>query len=218
MSEAGQTPAVKTPADLQADGLVTEISRQVDLKRAEVMAAAAREVEEIRQRARAKARRQMQRAIAEMRVADRQRLTQARAELETERGRRRAAHSLQVLALAWPLLGEAILERWAGEASRARWIDAQIGHALRRFGDRPWTVVHPDAWRDAELSALRQALARHGVADTVLRGDAALSAGLVIEIAGARLDSSPAALLADRSAVEAVLLAEIDRAPSANGP
>jgi len=218
VSETSRTPAAQTPADLQADALVAEIARQVDAARVELVAAAAREVQEIRQRARAKARRQMRRAIEEMRATGRQRLTQAMAELETERGRRRAAHSQQVLALAWPLLVDAIGERWADEASRVRWIDAQIDSARRRFGDRPWTVVHPADWQDADVAALRETLTRSGVDKAVLRGDPALTAGLVIEIAGARLDSSPPALLADRSAVEAVLLAEIDRAESAAAP
>ena len=59
---------------------------------------------------------------------------------------------------------------------------------------------------------VRDALAALGVAEARLQPDANLDAGLVVEAGGARLDGTPAALLAVRSEVEAELLAEIARA------
>ena len=71
---------------------------------------------------------------------------------------------------------------------------------------------HPAGADAARAKALREALAAHQVADAALHADAGIDAGLVIEAGGARLDGTPAALLAIRAEVEAALLAEIARA------
>jgi hypothetical protein len=197
------------PADLQAAAMIEEIGRKVAQSRGEILAAAAREAAEIRQRARAKARRQLRRAIDEMRASERQRVAQVQAELATQRSRRASEQSLAALAQAWPLLGEAIRRRWADAPSRAQWLQAQLGQARARLHPGPWRVAHPAAWGEADITALRAALARHGIGETSLQADPAVAEGLVIEAAGARLDSMPQALLADRAAVEAALLAAI---------
>lgn len=208
------SPVAPTASDLQAAALVEEIARKVGQARGEILAAAAREAEEIRQRARAKARRQLRRAIDEMRAAERQRIAQVRAELDTQRSRGASAQSLAALAQAWPLLGEAIRRRWADPATRAVWLDAQIAQARARLHSGPWQISHPAAWGDAERAVLRDTLAQHRIVDAGLQADPALASGLLIDAAGARLDSSEPALLADRAAVEAALLAAIRRAAS----
>jgi hypothetical protein len=97
-------------------------------------------------------------------------------------------------------------------------MDAQLERASVRFGPATWRIRHPAAWQDAEVTALRQALARQGVADATLHADTTLATGLIVEAAGARLDSSPQALLADRPAVEASLLAEMASAATRGSP
>jgi vacuolar-type H+-ATPase subunit E/Vma4 len=209
---------VESPATArQADALVAEIGRQVEHARGEILAAAAREAEEIRQRARAKARRQLRRAVGEMRAVERQRTAQLKAELATQRSRRISAQSLAVLAQAWPLLGEAIRRRWADPQAQVQWLQAQIGQARVRLRPGPWRIAHPANWGDAEREVLRACLARHGVAEVELHADPDIPIGLVIDAAGARLDSSEAALLADRAAIEAALLATTLHAKSVGG-
>jgi hypothetical protein len=203
------TVVPSSAAELQAAALIEEIGRKVAQSRGEILAAAAREAAQIRQRARAKARRQLRRAIDEMRASERQRVAQVQAELATRSSRRVSAQSLAALAQAWPLLVEAIRRRWDDPPSRAQWLQAQLGQARARLHPGPWRVAHPAAWGEADITALRATLARHGVTEASLQADPALASGLVIEAAGARLDSTPQALLADRAAVEAALLAAI---------
>ncbi|MBK6395894.1 MAG: hypothetical protein IPF73_15390 [Betaproteobacteria bacterium] len=91
-----------------------------------------------------------------------------------------------------------------------RWIGAQLAQAQARLGrEAGWSGIRPTgAWREA----LREALAAQGASNRRLRADAAIDAGLVVEVGGARLDATPDALLAVRPAVEAALLAEVARA------
>lgn len=208
--------SVDDPAARQAEMLLEEIARQLARSTADIEAAAATEVEQIRQRAREKARQRVRHALDERRAIERQRLHQVRAELDTERRRRLATDARRALDAAWPRMGEALQRRWADAASRASWIDALLATAVRRLGTRAWTLRHPPA---AGLDdTLRAALSRHGVAGATLVADATLTAGLVIEADGARLDGTPAALLADRPSVEADLLAHmVPMAPEGAG-
>ncbi len=196
-------------AQAQADVLLNDISGKVDATCAAILADAHREGEAARLRAREKARRQLQRAVAEMRATGQRRHAQLSAEQETQRGRRRAELALQVLDDTWPALAEAIARRWGNTTHRQAWITAQVDLATRRFGSRPWIIRHPATWPADDVQALRAALARRGVTAAELKPDGAPAVGLVIEVDGARLDSSPAALLADRPAVQALLLAAI---------
>jgi hypothetical protein len=204
-------------SDLQAGALVDAIARKVEADRRALLDAAAREVTDIRQLARRKARRQLQRAVGEMRATDAQRMLQARAELETRSRREASQRALALLSTAAPLLPGVLLERWRDPGARARWIDAQLAVAVVRLGTRPWQVRHPATLGEAGVAALHAALAAVGVHDARLSPDAGLAAGLVIEADGASLDSSPRALLADRPAVEAALLAQFDAAAAEDG-
>ena len=203
-----------SPIDLQADALIDDVGRKVAQTCRELREAAGREADTLRQRARLRARRQMRRAIQDMRAAADQRLQQARAELETEARQRARTRATAALSAAWPQLAAAIEQRWHEPAARAAWIDAQIGLARTRLGPKDWTVHHPGARSggdDAALqAALEAALDARGIVGAVLRPDGQLRAGLIIEVGRARLDSTPRALLADRPAVEAALLAALE--------
>jgi len=196
----------------QAGALVAEIREEVARERARILDEAAREADAIRGRARDKARRQMRRAVDEMRESGERRLAQVVAEIETARRREASMRAREALDAAWPLLRGAIERRWADGASAAGWIRAQVALARARLRAAHWVVRHPADADAARMTALRDALAALGVAEARMQPDASLEAGLVIEAGGARVDGTPAALLAVRSEVEAALLAEIARA------
>lgn len=206
--------AATSPIDLQADALIDDIGRKVAQTCRELREAAGREADAVRQRARRRARRQMRRAIQEMRAVADQRLQQARAELETEARQLARTRATAALSAAWPQLAAALEQRWHEPAARTGWIDAQIGLARTRLGPKDWTVRHPGAGSEGEAAALQAALQAalraRGIVGAVLKADAQFSAGLIIEVGRARLDSTPRALLADRSAVEAALLAALE--------
>ena len=211
------TPSASSASDLQAGALIDAIRRKVEADCRALLGAAAREAADIRQRSRRKARRQLQRAIDDMRAIERQRLLQAHAELETQSRRQASQRALALLSAGSPLLPGALLRRWRDLGARTRWIDAQLAAAVARLGARPWRVRHPAAFDTVEVAALHAALDAVGVHDALLRPDAGLDAGLVIEADGACLDSSPQALLADRPAVEATLLAQLDATAPEDG-
>ncbi len=206
------------PVDLQADALIAEIGRQVAAQRQALLDGAAREAEEIRQRARAKARARLRRAVEALRTAEQQRTQQVLAEIETAARHQAQVRAQQALALAWPRLATAIESRWHDPAARDCWIATQLAIAAARLPARAWTVRHPAAWHEADAAALHHALQRQGVAGATLQADAALHAGIVIEVGGARLDSTPQALLTDRPQVEAALLAMFEPAAASEAP
>lgn len=207
-----------SPAHAQADALIEEMAQRVRQLRGELLAAAEQEAQQIRRRARTKARQRLRRAIADMRAAEGRRLQQLQAELETAGRQQDWARAQQSLAVAWPRLAAALQARWDDRAARARWIAAQLALARARLPGRDWTVHHPGSCDAGECDALRAALARQGVEGVTLRADEHLGAGLVIEVGGARLDGSPAALLADRVQVEAALLALLEPAAAPGAP
>lgn len=209
MNEHGAQADVPQTADAQAAALVEEIASKLDRECAGLLAAAAAEGAELRRRAREKARRQLQRALDDLRQLERERTRQLDAELDAERRKNGTAHAQQALAAAWPQLRSALEARWHDDAARQRWIGAQIALAQQRLVGRPWRVRHPATLGVREVDALRALLATHGHADAELVADGALVSGLVIESAQAWLDSTPAALCADHSAVEAALLAAL---------
>jgi len=155
----------------------------------------------------------LRRAVAELRAIERERMQQVRAELETAARRQSSARALGALAAAWPKLGAALADRWDDADARKLWVDAQLSLAQARLPPAGWVLRHPACWLDADCDALRARLTAHGVADARLVADEALTVGLVVEVDGARLDSTPQALLADRPYVEAALLAALGANP-----
>lgn len=193
----------------QADALVQDIRRQLAIREQELFAAADREAREIRAKARDKARRQTRRAIEDLRAAERERTQQLRAELETASRRRASALAQHSLALAWPQLAEALRRHWHAQTCRQRWMGAQLDLARARLPASGWLLRHPQVWRDDERAELLALLQQSGITNATLQPDPALTVGLIIEADGIRLDSTPAALMADRPRVEAALLAAL---------
>lgn len=195
----------------QADALIDEIARRAALQERERLDAAARDADALRRRAAEQALRQLRRTADELRAARRRHEQQQRAEIETQQRRRLAQRAAEALAAAWPLLADALARRWRDAAARAAWIDALLALAHARLPARGWRIAHPQAgWSDADTAALRARLAALGVADgAALHADAAVEAGLVIDVDGARIDGRPQALLRDRARVDAELLAAL---------
>jgi len=210
--------ASPSTAQLQADALADEIQRRVAAQRRELLDAAAREADEIRARARVKARRQMRRAIGELRAAGRQRTQQLLAALETAARQQASQRALDALAAAWPRLSDALARRWNDADARSRWLNAQLALARSRLPAARWVLRHPAKWSAAERDALRALLEARGVTDARMQADDRVGVGLVIEADGARLDSTPQALLADRGFVEAALLAALESGPTGARP
>jgi hypothetical protein len=203
------TGAPASPAALQADALVQAIEQQVAAQCRGVRDGAAREAAVIRQRARDKARRQLRRALAEMRAAEREQMQRTRAELESAMRAQASARAAALLAHAWPHLVDALQQRWRDPVARTEWVGALLTEARARLPAAGWHVSHPAGWSEEDCVMLRASLSVAECSDAMLQADDHLTAGLVIELGGARLDGTPAALLADRPRAEATLLAAL---------
>ena len=202
---------VSPAPQLQADTLIAEIRKQAAQSANDTREAAGREAQAILQSARDKARRQLQRVRADLRQMRLRRVAQVNAELETASRGRASAQTHQLLARAWPLLETAVERRWRATQRRERWVAALLDEAVARLATGAWVVRHPADLEPAARAHLRAALDQRGGALATLVADAALPAGLIVEMDGVRLDGTPPALLADRYAVEAGLLALIAR-------
>ncbi len=157
------------------------------------------------------ARRRMHGNVTEIRTLLRQRVAQAEAALETARRQHRQRRDFALLETAWPVLAEALRRRWHDTAARGDWVQRLARQALATLPPTGWEIVHPVDWPAVEREALAAWLARELSAAPRLRAAADVTAGLRICARGACLDGTVEGLLADRPAIEAMLLAEINR-------
>jgi hypothetical protein len=86
-----------------------------------------------------------------------------------------------------------------------------IDEAGKKLFPGGWIVEVPESWGDADTSWLLEAFGRCGLVAPALQIDTGIRVGLRIRMDSACLDATPDGLLADRSAVEARLLAEWER-------
>lgn len=139
------------------------------------------------------------RAQARIRAAEAERATR-------ERWVHDRTHA-DLLAAAWPLLREALLERWRDPAGRERWVRSHLDQAVSVLPKEDWKIRHAREWGEAErreaLKRLQPALGRAPRFQT----DGGIEAGLTIASGGAVLDATLDGLLRDRPRLEARLLA-----------
>lgn len=176
---------------------------------AALLARARAEAGDLLRGAQRRARRQLREAVLRERGRVRAQTQALQAELDTARRQHQQRLGLAVLERAWTRLPALLQTRWAAADRRAAWLGAALNLARTRLPG-PWTLRHPPDLDPAELD---QALAASGasLAEAHHRlADPNLTAGLVIEAGGARLDASAAGLLADRANLEGRLLALLD--------
>ncbi len=152
-----------------------------------------------------------QRVLAE-RTGARERIQAARAERDTRQRAGGERASARILAVAWPRLEAALLERWQNAAGRQAWVQGVLGQARRLLPRGVWTLRHAPDWPEREWRALGSTLNAELGSEPRLVADGSISAGLAIEGAGATLDASLEGLLKDRTRIEARLLALLDEA------
>lgn len=191
----------------QSDALLREIEQQTRNEAQTIVEAAEREASAIVAQAYASACRRAHDAIEELRKEGARRLALARAKLETDEQMRSRGNALEAIRRAWPFLLEALNERWTDPAARLTWAQTLARHAQERLSPGAWTVEHPAAWCVDEQRHFVDALGVEHVAFAINRE---ISAGLRIRAGQATLDATPQGLLADRPAIEAALLAEIE--------
>jgi hypothetical protein len=118
------------------------------------------------------------------------------------------------LRRALPLLEPAILQRWGNEAGRRLWLEAVARHARTRLLPGDWAVEHPLNFTNEDRDRLLAFLKCAGGDNIVFRTTAGVKAGVRVHAEGAVLDATSDALLADQSAIESLLLAELSSGAS----
>ena len=134
--------------------------------------------------------------------------TRAQAEVATARRQHRQRCDRALLE-AGRCVARVLLARWQ-EMGHARWVETWCARRCAAAARR-WTSAHPAGWDKAERDGWTERPARAPGAAPEWIEDRQIAAGLRFHVGGACLDGTLDGLLADRTAVEALLLAEIDR-------
>jgi type II secretory pathway pseudopilin PulG len=203
------SPVSLIPA-LQSDALVREIEQQLADENGTVAEGAQRDAHGILAQARASACRQVHEAIEKLREEGARRLTRAKAQLETEMRARAQQQAVQAVREALPLLRQALDARWCEPETRRQWTSAIARLCADRLPPGAWCIEHPRDWTEAEQKQFAAAVG-DGAQVNFQAGD--IAAGLRISADQAVLDATPQGLLADATAIAALLLDEIGAAP-----
>jgi hypothetical protein len=176
--------------------------------------------------AEARARTLRRQAFARQRVALHQRIIAERsraqsliqaaeAERATRVRRRSEQRDAALMSAAWPLLRQALQDRWDAPDSRQRWVALAFSEAQHRLPHGGWVVRHPRSWPEAERAATARQLEAEGEPPR-FRGDDDIAAGVIITAGGAELDMSLDGLLRDRARLEARIIALSKQAGAPN--
>lgn len=195
----------------QSEALLQELEQQTTEECRTVIATAERGADALVAQARSSARRRTHDVVEELRKEGIRRLARAKAKVETEARQRDQQFAVEVIQRAWPLLAEALAERWRDPATRSVWTDGAARCGRDQLNAEEWIVEHPADWRESEKQSFRNSCGTGGDSITFV-ANSELAAGIKISAGEATLDATPQGLLADRSAVAALLLAEIGQA------
>lgn len=196
--------------DAQVQTLLTLVAQHRDTRCARLAAEAQEQRNAILHQAHHDARGRMRETIRSERLRTREKLEATAAQLQTRERQQQHKTALLMLHRGWEMLGDVVLHRWKTPPQRHEWICALINLALERLPPRPWVIEHPPGWDPDECAELRAAMEQHCGAAPQLRADGQLHAGLRICADGACLDGTVEGLLADREAIEAQLLAQLN--------
>lgn len=180
---------------------------------AELLGASRGRAEALLAQAHAQARARMRRAFAEQRQRHHERMADAQARLATQRRLHEQQRNAALLRLAWQQLPAALLARWRQPAAREAWITQVLACAQARLPREPWRIVHAPDWPLAEQAARVPALTASSGSAPRFEADASIPAGLKVMASGNVIDGTQAGLLADRPAIEARLLREMEMSP-----
>jgi len=160
--------------------------------------------------AHADARSRMRQAFDDQRQRRREQIAAAQARLATQRRLHEQQRTAALLRLAWDQLPSELLALWQQAASRAAWVAHVLASARTRMPRGSWRLGHAPAWPADEQQALAQALTAGSGAAPVFEADATITAGLKVLANGNAIDGTLAGLLADRPAIEARLLRQLE--------
>jgi len=177
----------------------------------EIVAEAEREAKQSIRDARGKLRERQRQAVREERRQRALELHTARSRAETLKRRRAFARHETVLQSAWPLLIDALKDRWSNAEQRLAWCNMIVSEAAATLTGPDWVIEHPPDWTREDRDAVVQRLQQLGIAAPKFIACEKISNGLRITAGPACLDGTADGLLGMRRDIEALLLAAWER-------
>jgi hypothetical protein len=159
------------------------------------------------------ARARMRGNVLTLKQERRQALALASAELDTARRQHQQRCDQALLVIAWEPLRAALLARWNDAATRRLWVEGLVRRALARLPRTAWRVEHAPDWPATEQARFSVVLTEKLGEKPNLQVADDIAGGLRVHADTALLDGTLDGLLADRRAVEALLLAEMTGTP-----
>lgn len=193
--------------DHQLQTLKDALRRQQELRCREIIAGAERDAEQAIRDSRGKLRERQLQAVREERRRREHELLTARSRIETLKRRRAFARHERILQSTWPLLNDALEERWSNAEQRHAWCDMIVSEAAATLTGSDWVIEHPPDWTRDDRDALVQRMQQLGIAVPKFIACENITSGLRIRTGTACLDGTLGGLLSTRRDVEALLLA-----------
>jgi hypothetical protein len=197
--------------DERAAALLALVEADLASRSREVLDPAQRQARETLAVARRAARSQVATAIAEERTMHAARVGTAEARLATKRRMMLQRRLKALVAEGWERMPAALAERWSRPAQRAEWVRAALAHARRVLPAGAWLVTGPESWSEAERAGARAALAAEGI-EVTCTASPEVAAGIRVASRNVEVDATLAGLLAERGAIEGLLLARYEEA------
>ncbi|MBM3392791.1 MAG: hypothetical protein FJY34_12595 [Betaproteobacteria bacterium] len=192
--------------------LLEVVEKDRTVRCAQILDEARAEVEAMNAAAMGEGRRRLRAALRAGRAEAKSRTEAARAQLEAERRRVGQRRASLALAIAEPLLADALQAAWADPVQRRRWLQQALARAAQSLPRGAWCIRHAPGVSATDRDFMGQSLDEFGVGDASVETDPGIGAGIEIEADAARLDATEVGLLADRAWVHGRLLHLMEQA------
>lgn len=154
------------------------------------------------------ARMRMRQDIQDSREHMRSELSSARAKLHTMMMQQRHQADLRFLEQSWNLLAAKLQARWQQPKLRQAWVQKIVRNATKMVPGKDWLVEHPKDWTSDEQKQLRNQVNDKFTGKLKFKNVTEITAGIRIVTDGAVIDGSLQGLMADRTGIESIFLAQ----------
>jgi len=147
--------------------------------------------------------------VLDSRERMKQELAAARAKQHTLDMQQQYKVNRQFLDRAWELLTRQLERRWRTAAHRRLWVNMVFDVARQRLPSGQWQLESPQDWIQEERDDLVQQILLHTGITPLLKSFTDIKAGIRISANGATVNATIKGLTADRTRIEAELLAQV---------
>jgi len=154
------------------------------------------------------ARIRMHQDIQDSREHMRNELSGARAKLHTLMMQQRHQADQRFLEQSWKILADKLQARWQQPKLRKAWVEKIVANAIKMVPGKDWLVEHPQDWTSNEQKQLRAQVNDKYTGQLKFIKLPEMTAGIRIKTDGATIDGSLQGLMADRTGIESIFLAQ----------